>query len=69
MAVEKRNALAVAASMYVPLTADELQKAAQNIRDKKLDDALTCLAEAQIYLNYVMDAFKAALEERAEQES
>jgi hypothetical protein len=69
MDVKKRNDLASMASVFVPDAIFELRAAEENIRDKKYDEALKCIAKTLIHLDHLRQAFAEACAERATEEA
>ena len=63
MGVEKRNALARQSAMCVPLALDELSMAMHRIEEGKSKEALTCVREARVHLDYLRVVFDEACAE------
>jgi hypothetical protein len=55
--MEKRNALAVKSSMFIPVALDELKNAERFIVEGKLKEVSTCIAEAHRHLQFLREAF------------
>jgi hypothetical protein len=66
--MEKRNALAVKSSMFIPVALDELKNAERFIVEGKLKEVSTCIAEAHRHLQFLREPFdEACAEYNAEQ--